>query len=209
MSATNGKLIKGSTGDWEVVIGMEVHAQVTSNAKLFSGASTEFGGEPNSHVSLVDAAMPAMLPVINEECVRQAVRTGLALNAKINLRSVFDRKNYFYPDSPQGYQISQYKSPIVGEGEVTVELEGGKTATIGIERLHLEQDAGKSLHDQSPSMSFVDLNRSGVALMEIVSKPDMRSADEAKAYVSKLRTIMRYLGTCDGNMDKGPRRAGA
>src|ERR1700753_1188746 len=207
MTATNGKLIKGGTGDWEVVIGMEVHAQVTSNAKLFSGASTEFGGEPNSHVSLVDAAMPGMLPVINEQCVKQAVRTGLGLNAKINLRSVFDRKNYFYPDLPQGYQISQYKSPIVGEGEVTVELEGGKTATIGIERLHLEQDAGKSLHDQSPTMSFVDLNRSGVALMEIVSKPDIRSSEQAKAYVTKLRSILRYLGTCDGDMEKGNLRA--
>jgi aspartyl-tRNA(Asn)/glutamyl-tRNA(Gln) amidotransferase subunit B len=202
-----GKLIKGATGDWEVVIGMEVHAQVTSNAKLFSGASTEFGGAPNSHVSLVDAAMPGMLPVINEQCVKQAVRTGLGLNAKINLRSVFDRKNYFYPDLPQGYQISQYKSPIVGEGEVTVELEGGKTATIGIERLHLEQDAGKSLHDQSPTMSFVDLNRSGVALMEIVSKPDIRDAEQAKAYVTKVRSILRYLGTCDGDMEKGSLRA--
>ena len=179
--ATPHKLLKGSTGDWEMVIGMEIHAQVTSNSKLFSGASTTFGGEPNSHVSLVDAAMPGMLPVINEECVRQAVRTGLGLNAKINLRSVFDRKNYFYPDSPQGYQISQYKSPIVGEGEVVVELDGGKTATIGIERLHLEQDAGKLLHDQSPTMSFVDLNRCGVALMEIVSKPDIRDAEQAKA----------------------------
>src|SRR5580700_3362084 len=201
------KLIKGATGDWEVVIGLEIHAQVTSNSKLFSGASTKFGGAPNSHVSLIDAAMPGMLPVINVECVRQAVRTGLGLNAKINLRSVFDRKNYFFPDLPQGYQISQYKSPVVGEGEVTVELEGGKTATIGIERLHLEQDAGKSLHDQSPTMSFVDLNRSGVALMEIVSKPDMRSADEAKAYVSKLRTILRYIGSCDGDMEKGNLRA--
>jgi aspartyl-tRNA(Asn)/glutamyl-tRNA(Gln) amidotransferase subunit B len=207
MTVASGKLIKGQTGDWEVVIGMEVHAQVTSNAKLFSGASTAFGGEPNSHVSLVDAAMPGMLPVINEECVRQAVRTGLGLNAKINLRSVFDRKNYFFPDLPQGYQISQYKSPIVGEGEVTVELEGGKTATIGIERLHLEQDAGKSLHDQSPSMSFIDLNRSGVALMEIVSKPDIRDAEQAKAYMTKLRSILRYLGTCDGDMDKGSLRA--
>src|ERR1700751_193330 len=201
------KLIKGVTGDWEVVIGLEVHAQVMSNAKLFSGASTEFGGEPNSQVSLVDAAMPGMLPVINEECVRQAVRTGLGLNRKINLRSVFDRKNYFYPDLPQGYQISQYKSPIVGEGEVTVELDGGKTATTGIERLHLEQDAGKSLHDQSPTMSFVDLNRSGVALMEIVSKPDIRDAEQAKAYVTKLRSILRYLGTCDGDMEKGNLRA--
>ena len=207
MTATSGKLIRGSTGDWEVVIGMEVHAQVTSNAKLFSGASTEFGGKPNSHVSLVDAAMPGMLPVINEQCVKQAVRTGLGLNAQINLRSVFDRKNYFYPDLPQGYQISQYKSPIVGEGEVTVELEGGRTATIGIERLHLEQDAGKSLHDQSPTMSFVDLNRSGVALMEIVSKPDIRDAEQAKAYVTKVRSILRYLGTCDGDMEKGSLRA--
>lgn len=201
------KLLKGSTGDWEMVIGLEVHAQVTSHAKLFSGASTAFGGEPNSHVSLVDAAMPGMLPVINEECVRQAVRTGLGLNAQINLRSVFDRKNYFYPDSPQGYQISQYKSPIVGEGEIVVELDGGKTATIGIERLHLEQDAGKLLHDQSPTMSYVDLNRCGVALMEIVSKPDIRDAEQAKAYVTKLRSILRYLGTCDGDMEKGSLRA--
>src|ERR1700753_2408852 len=207
MTATNGKLIKGGTGDWEVVIGMEVHAQVTSNAKLFSGASTEFGGEPNSHVSLVDAAMPGMLPVINEQCVKQAVRTGLGLNAKINLRSVFDRKNYFYPDLPQGYQISQYKSPIVGEGEVTVELEGGKTATIGIERLHLEQDPGKMLHDQSPTMSLIDFNRCGVALMEIVSKPDIRDAEQAQAYVTKLRSILRYLGTCNGDMEKGALRA--
>jgi aspartyl-tRNA(Asn)/glutamyl-tRNA(Gln) amidotransferase subunit B len=207
IAATPHKLIKGSTGDWEVVIGLEVHAQVTSNSKLFSGASTAFGGEPNSHVSLVDAAMPGMLPVINEECVRQAVRTGLGLNAKINLRSVFDRKNYFYPDLPQGYQISQYKSPIVGEGEVTVELGGGKTATIGIERLHLEQDAAKLLHDQSPTMSYVDLNRSGVALMEIVSKPDIRDAEQARAYVIKLRSILRYLGTCDGDMEKGNLRA--
>ena len=201
------KLIRGATGDWEVVIGMEVHAQVTSKSKLFSGASTEFGGSPNSHVSLVDAAMPGMLPVINAECVAQAVRTGLGLKAKINLKSVFDRKNYFYPDLPQGYQISQYKSPIVGEGEVVVDLEGGETATVGIERVHLEQDAGKSVHDRHPSMSFVDLNRSGVALMEIVSKPDLRSSEEAKAYVSKLRSILRYLGTCDGNMEQGSLRA--
>lgn len=207
MSTATHKLLKGTTGDWEMVIGMEIHAQVTSNSKLFSGASTTFGGEPNTHVSLVDAAMPGMLPVINEECVRQAVRTGLGLNAKINLRSVFDRKNYFYPDSPQGYQISQYKSPIVGEGEVEVELDGGKTATIGIERLHLEQDAGKLLHDQSPTMSYVDLNRCGVALMEIVSKPDIRDAEQAKAYVTKLRSILRYLGTCDGDMEKGSLRA--
>jgi aspartyl-tRNA(Asn)/glutamyl-tRNA(Gln) amidotransferase subunit B len=201
------KLLKGATGDWEIVIGMEVHAQVTSKAKLFSGASTEFGGPPNSHVSLVDAAMPGMLPVINEECVRQAIRTGLGLKAKINLKSVFDRKNYFYPDLPQGYQISQYKSPIVGEGTVTVDLENGDSVTVGIERLHLEQDAGKSLHDRHPAFSNVDLNRSGVALMEIVSKPDLRSADEAKAYVAKLRSILRYLGTCDGDMEKGNLRA--
>jgi aspartyl-tRNA(Asn)/glutamyl-tRNA(Gln) amidotransferase subunit B len=201
------KLIKGVTGDWEVVIGLEVHAQVTSNSKLFSGASTEFGGAPNEHVSLVDAAMPGMLPVINEECVAQAIRTGLGLKAQINLKSTFDRKNYFYPDLPQGYQISQYKSPIVGEGEVTVELAGGETVQVGIERLHLEQDAGKSMHDQHPSMSFVDLNRSGVALMEIVSKPDIRSPEEAQGYVSKLRTILRYLGTCDGDMEKGNLRA--
>ena len=186
---------------------MEVHAQVTSNAKLFSGASTEFGGEPNSHVSLVDAAMPGMLPVINEGCIAQAIRTGLGLKAKINLNSMFDRKNYFYPDLPQGYQISQYKSPIVGEGEVIVDLLSGERVTVGIERLHLEQDAGKSLHDQHPQYSYVDLNRSGVALMEIVSKPDLRSSEQARAYVSKLRTIMRYLGTCDGNMEQGSLRA--
>src|ERR1700731_1071510 len=203
----NSKLIKGTTGDWEVVIGMEVHAQVTSHAKLFSGASTAFGGEPNSHVSLVDAAMPGMLPVINEECVRQAIRTGLGLQAQINLKSVFDRKNYFYPDLPQGYQISQYKSPVVGEGEVLVDLPDGETVTVGIERLHLEQDAGKSLHDRHPTLSYVDLNRAGVALMEIVSKPDLRSSEEAKAYVAKLRTILRYLGTCDGDMEKGNLRA--
>jgi aspartyl-tRNA(Asn)/glutamyl-tRNA(Gln) amidotransferase subunit B len=201
------KLIKGATGDWEVVIGMEVHAQVTSQAKLFSGAATAFGGEPNSHVSLVDAAMPGMLPVINQECVRQAVRTGLGLKARINERSVFDRKNYFYPDLPQGYQISQYKSPIVGEGEVAVDMADGETVRVGIERLHLEQDAGKLLHDQHATMSLVDLNRSGVALMEIVTKPDLRSADEAKAFLTKLRTILRYLGTCDGDMEKGHLRA--
>ena len=206
-ASKKSKLIKGATGDWEVVVGLEVHAHVTSQSKLFSGASTEFGGEPNSHVSLVDAAMPGMLPVINAECIRQAVRTGLGLKAKINLKSVFDRKNYFYPDLPQGYQISQYKSPIVGEGEVVVDMADGETVKVGIERLHLEQDAGKSLHDQHPSMSFVDLNRSGVALMEIVSKPDLRSSDEAKAYVAKLRTILRYLGTCDGDMEKGSLRA--
>ena len=200
-------LIEGATGPWEVVIGMEVHAQVTSKSKLFSGASTEFGGEPNSHVSLVDAAMPGMLPVINEECIAQAIRTGLGLKAKINLNSVFDRKNYFYPDLPQGYQISQYKNPVVGEGEVIVDLLSGERVIVGIERLHLEQDAGKSLHDQHPKFSYVDLNRSGVALMEIVSKPDLRSAEQAKAYLSKVRTIMRYLGTCDGNMDEGSLRA--
>ena len=201
------KLIKGATSDWEMVIGLEIHAQVTSNAKLFSGASTQFGGEPNSHVSLVDAAMPGMLPVINQECVSQAVRTGLGLNAQINLRSTLDRKNYFYPDLPQGYQISQYKSPVVGEGEVVVDLDDGSSITVGIERLHLEQDAGKLLHDQNPTMTLVDLNRSGVALMEIVSKPDIRSSEQAKAYVTKLRSILRYLGTCDGDMEKGNLRA--
>jgi aspartyl-tRNA(Asn)/glutamyl-tRNA(Gln) amidotransferase subunit B len=205
--AKKSKLIKGATGDWEVVIGMEVHAQVTAKAKLFSGASTAFGGGPNEHVSLVDAAMPGMLPVINEECVRQAVRTGLGLNAQINLKSVFDRKNYFYPDLPQGYQISQYKSPIVGEGEVVVDTPDGETVRVGIERLHLEQDAGKSLHEQHPAMSLVDLNRSGVALMEIVTRPDLRSAEDAKAFLAKLRTILRYLGTCDGDMEKGHLRA--
>jgi aspartyl-tRNA(Asn)/glutamyl-tRNA(Gln) amidotransferase subunit B len=199
--------LKGATGDWEIIIGMEVHAQVTSKSKLFSGASAEYGGEPNDHVSLVDAAMPGMLPVINEFCVEQAVKTGLGLKAKINRRSVFDRKNYFYPDLPQGYQISQYKQPVVGEGVVRVDVEDGRAIDVGVERLHLEQDAGKSLHDQHPHMSFVDLNRSGVALMEIVSKPDMRSPDEAKAYVTKLRQIMRYLGTCDGNMEQGSLRA--
>ncbi len=199
--------IKGASGDWEVIIGLEVHAQVLSKAKLFSGASAEFGGAPNDHVSFVDAAMPGMLPVINEYCVDQAVRTGLGLKAQINETSVFDRKNYFYPDLPQGYQISQYKQPIVGEGIVTVDLDDGKSINVGVERLHLEQDAGKSLHDQHPNMSFVDLNRSGCALMEIVSRPDMRSADEAKAYVTKLRQIMRYLGTCDGNMEQGSMRA--
>src|SRR3989441_8208873 len=206
-SPMKSKLIKSTSGDWEVVIGMEVHAQGTSQSKLFSGASTAFGGEPNSHVSLVDAAMPGMLPVINAECVRQAVRTGLGLKAKINLKSVFDRKNYFYPDLPQGYQISQYQSPVVGEGEVVVDLADGETIKVGIERLHLEQDAGKSLHDRHPTMSYVDLNRSGVALMEIVSKPDLRSADDAKTYVAKLRSILRYLGTCDGDMEKGSLRA--
>jgi aspartyl-tRNA(Asn)/glutamyl-tRNA(Gln) amidotransferase subunit B len=207
VASKSDKLIKGATGDWEVVIGMEVHAQVTSKSKLFSGASTEFGGEPNSHVSLVDAAMPGMLPVINEECVRQAIRTGLGLNAKINLKSVFDRKNYFYPDLPQGYQISQYKSPIVGEGKVVIPIEDNEPAIIGIERLHLEQDAGKSLHERHPTLSYVDLNRSGVALMEIVSKPDMRSSGDAMNFMTNIRRILRYLGTCDGDMEKGSLRA--
>ena len=206
-TSPSDKLIRGTTGDWEIVVGMEVHAQVSSRSKLFSGASTEFGGAPNSHVSLVDAAMPGMLPVINEECVAQAIRTGLGLKAKINLKSVFDRKNYFYPDLPQGYQISQYKSPVVGEGVVSVDLDGGESVEVGIERLHLEQDAGKSVHDRHPNLSYVDLNRSGVALMEIVSKPDIRSAGEAMAYLAKLRSILRYLGTCDGNMDQGSLRA--
>ncbi|MBD8552918.1 Asp-tRNA(Asn)/Glu-tRNA(Gln) amidotransferase subunit GatB [Rhizobium sp. CFBP 8762] len=206
------RYIPGATGDWEVIIGMEVHAQVTSQSKLFSGSSTVFGNAPNSNVSLVDAAMPGMLPVINEECVRQAVRTGLGLKAQINNRSIFDRKNYFYPDLPQGYQISQFKDPIVGEGKIVISVGPDRQGQfedveIGIERLHLEQDAGKSMHDQHPSMSYVDLNRSGVALMEIVSKPDLRSSDEAKAYLTKLRTILRYLGTCDGNMDEGSMRA--
>ncbi|MGQ0583260.1 MAG: Asp-tRNA(Asn)/Glu-tRNA(Gln) amidotransferase subunit GatB [Reyranella sp.] len=199
-------MIKGETGDWEIVLGLEVHAQVISDAKLFSGAPTTFGADPNTQVSLVDAAMPGMLPVINERCVEQAVRTGLGLNARINLRSVFDRKNYFYADLPAGYQISQFKDPIVGEGVVEIDLADGATKTIGIERLHLEQDAGKSLHDQHPSQTYVDLNRSGVALMEIVSRPDMRNADEAAAYLTKLRSIVRYLGTCDGNMDEGSMR---
>jgi aspartyl-tRNA(Asn)/glutamyl-tRNA(Gln) amidotransferase subunit B len=205
--AKDGKLIAGATGDWEVVIGMEVHAQVVSRSKLFSGASTEFGAAPNTQVSLVDAAMPGMLPVINEECVRQAIRTGLGLKAQINARSVFDRKNYFYPDLPQGYQISQYKSPIVGEGEVLVDMADGERVTIGIERLHLEQDAGKLLHEQHQGASLVDLNRCGVALMEIVTKPDLRSSDEARAFLTKLRGILRYLGTCDGDMEKGSLRA--
>ena len=200
------KFIKGATDDWEVIIGMEVHAQVQSKSKLFSGSSTEYGGEPNSHVSLVDSAMPGMLPVINKECVAQAIRTGLGLKAKINLKSVFDRKNYFYPDLPQGYQISQFKQPIIGEGTVILDMPE-EQVEVGIERLHLEQDAGKSMHDQHATMSFVDLNRSGVALMEIVSKPDLRSSDEARAYLSKLRTILRYLETCDGNMEQGSLRA--
>jgi len=201
------KLLKGETGDWEIVIGMEVHAQVLSQSKLFSGASTEFGSEPNSNVSFIDAGFPGMLPVINEKCIEQAVRTGLGLQAKINLRSIFDRKNYFFPDLPQGYQISQYKDPIVGEGEVLIDLKDGESIKVGIERLHLEQDAGKSLHDQHPDNSFVDLNRSGIALMEIVTKPHIRTSEEAAAFLKKLRAIVRYLGTCDGNMDEGSMRA--
>jgi aspartyl-tRNA(Asn)/glutamyl-tRNA(Gln) amidotransferase subunit B len=208
MSETaTAKNIKGRTGDWEMVLGLEVHAQVASNAKLFSGAAVGAGAAPNSQVSLVDAAMPGMLPVINRHCVEQAVRTGLGLKAQINLKSRFDRKNYFYPDLPQGYQISQFQQPIVGEGEVIVERDDGSTFTVRIERLHLEQDAGKSLHDQDPNATYVDLNRSGTALMEIVSKPDMRSSEEAAAYVKKLRTILIYLGSCDGDMEKGNLRA--
>ncbi|MBT3790607.1 MAG: Asp-tRNA(Asn)/Glu-tRNA(Gln) amidotransferase subunit GatB [Alphaproteobacteria bacterium] len=201
------QLIQGATGDWEIVLGLEIHAQVVSNAKLFSGAATEFGAEPNTQVSLVDAAMPGMLPVINEVVVEQAVRTGLGLKAQINNFSVFDRKNYFYPDLPQGYQISQFSQPIVGEGIVHVELADGSVREVGVERLHLEQDAGKSVHDLHPQQTYVDLNRSGVALMEIVSKPDMRSSEEASAYVRKIRSILRYLGTCDGNMEQGSMRA--
>jgi aspartyl-tRNA(Asn)/glutamyl-tRNA(Gln) amidotransferase subunit B len=201
------KLIEGMTGRWEVVIGMEVHAQVSSKSKLFSGASTAFGAEPNSQVSLVDAAMPGMLPVINRYCVEQAVRTGLGLKAKINLRSVFDRKNYFFPDLPPGYQISQYKQPVVGEGELIVDMPQGDAVKVGIERLHLEQDAGKSIHDQHPDYTYVDLNRAGVALMEIVSRPDLRSAEEAAEFLRKMRSILRYLGTCDGNMEEGSMRA--
>jgi len=200
-------LIKGSTGDWELVIGIEVHAQIISNSKLFSGSSTSFGSDHNTQVSFVDAGMPGMLPVINSVCVEQAIKTGLGLNAKINNFSIFDRKNYFYPDLPQGYQISQFEQPIVGNGMITIDLDNGDSKNVGIERLHLEQDAGKSLHDQHPSYSFVDLNRSGVALMEIVSMPDMRSPEEAQAYVKKLRNIMKYLQTCDGNMEEGSLRA--
>jgi aspartyl-tRNA(Asn)/glutamyl-tRNA(Gln) amidotransferase subunit B len=199
--------IEGSTGAWEIVCGLEVHAQVISKSKLFSGAATDFGAGPNTQVSFVDAAFPGMLPVLNRECVAQAVRTGLGLNAQINLESRFDRKNYFYADLPQGYQISQFEKPIVGKGEVEIELDGGITRRIGVTRLHLEQDAGKSLHDQDPTRSYIDLNRSGVALMEIVSEPDIRSPEEAGAYLRKLRTLMRYLGTCDGNMDEGSMRA--
>jgi aspartyl-tRNA(Asn)/glutamyl-tRNA(Gln) amidotransferase subunit B len=207
MSERSARTIKGNTGNWDIVVGMEVHAQVLSNAKLFSGASTQFGAEPNSQVSFIDAGMPGMLPVINRKCVEQAVRTGLGLKAKINLTSVFDRKNYFFPDLPTGYQISQFKNPIVGEAEVFIDLAGGESVRVGIERLHLEQDAGKSLHDQHPDHSFIDLNRAGVALMEIVTKPHMRSAEEAAAFLRKLRAIVRYLGTCDGNMDEGSMRA--
>ncbi len=200
-------LMKGRTGDWEMVIGLEIHAQVTAEAKLFSGASTAFGADPNTQVSLVDAAMPGMLPVVNERSIEQAVRTGLALNAEVRLHSVFARKNYFYPDLPQGYQISQYEEPIIGEGEIVIDLPDGSTKTVGIERLHLEQDAGKSVHDLHPTQSYIDLNRSGVTLMEIVSKPDMRSADEAAAYIEKIRSILRYIGACDGNMQEGSMRA--
>ena len=199
--------VQGETGVWEMVIGLEVHAQITAKSKLFSGAATQFGAEPNSQVSLVDAAMPGMLPVINEYCVEQSVRTGLGLNAQINNFSVFERKNYFYPDLPQGYQISQFEHPIVGKGEIEVDLPDGSVKAIGITRLHMEQDAGKSMHDQHPTKSYVDLNRSGCALMEIVSEPDIRGADEATAYINKLRMILRYLGTCDGNMDEGSMRA--
>src|SRR6056297_2630448 len=201
------KVISGATGDWELVIGMEIHAQVASEAKLFSGASTQFGAEPNSNVSFVDAAMPGMLPVINDYCIEQAVRTGLGLKAEINLWSAFDRKNYFYPDLPQGYQISQLYHPLVGEGEVLVDMGPGVARRVRIERIHVEQDAGKSIHDMDPAMSFVDLNRTGVALMEIVSRPDIRGPEEAAAYIAKLRQIMRYLGTCDGNMQSGNLRA--
>ena len=202
-----GMIITGTTGDWEVVIGLEVHAQVTSNAKLFSGAATAFGAEPNSQVSLVDAAMPGMLPVINEDCVKQAVRTGLGLNATINRYSVFDRKNYFYPDLPPGYQISQFTQPVVGAGKLYLDMPDGSSREIGITRLHLEQDAGKSLHDQHPQNTYVDLNRAGIGLMEIVSEPDLRSAEEAGLYLRKLRAILRYLGSCDGNMEQGSMRA--
>ncbi len=205
--ATQHKLVKGETGDWEIVIGMEIHAQVIANSKLFSGSATEFGAEPNSQVSMVDAAMPGMLPVLNEKCVEQAVRTGFGLNAEIMRTSVFARKNYFYPDLPQGYQISQFEDPIIGKGAIEIDLPDGTTKEIGITRLHLEQDAGKSVHDQHPKKSFVDLNRSGCALMEIVSEPDIRGPEEAVAYLSKIRMILRYLETCNGNMDEGSMRA--
>ena len=203
----NSNYISGKTGDWEIVIGLEIHAQVLSSSKLFSGASTEFGKDPNHNVSLVDAAMPGMLPVINQTCIKQAIKSGIALNAEINKYSVFDRKNYFYADLPQGYQISQYKYPIVGEGSLKISDANGEDKIIGIERIHLEQDAGKSLHDQHPSKSFIDLNRTGVALMEIVSKPDLRSPEEAASYVKKIRTVLRYIETCDGNMEQGSLRA--
>ena len=206
-SDQNSNYISGKTGDWEIVIGLEIHAQVLSSSKLFSGASTEFGKDPNHNVSLVDAAMPGMLPVINETCIKQAIKSGIALNAEINKYSVFDRKNYFYADLPQGYQISQYKYPIVGEGSIKITDANGEDKVIGIERIHLEQDAGKSLHDQHPSKSFIDLNRTGVALMEIVSKPDLRSPEEAASYVKKIRTVLRYIETCDGNMEQGSLRA--
>ena len=201
------ELVKGETGDWEIVIGMEVHAQIITQSKLFSGASSDFGGAPNDHVSLVDAAMPGMLPVLNEKCVEQAVRTGLGMGSAINLHSVFERKNYFYPDLPQGYQISQFLHPIVGKGEIEIDMPDGNPKKIGVTRLHLEQDAGKSIHDQHPTKSYVDLNRSGCALMEIVSEPDLRGGDEACAYLTKLRMILRYLGTCDGNLEEGSMRA--
>src|SRR5215218_8012736 len=207
MSDVASKTLKGRTGEWEIVLGLEIHAQVASKSKLFSGAAVGAGAGPNTQVSLVDAAMPGMLPVINRYCVEQAVRAGLGLNAQINLCSLFDRKNYFYPDLPQGYQISQFKDPIVGEGEVHVERDDGSVFVVRIERLHLEQDAGKSLHDQDPNFTYVDLNRAGTALMEIVSKPDMRSAEEAASYVKKVRTILRYLGACDGDMQNGNLRA--
>ena len=206
---TEKNMIAGPTGDWEVVIGLEVHAQVISQAKLFSGAGTSFGAEPNEHVSLVDAAMPGMLPVINKVAIEQAVRTGLGIKAQINRFSVFDRKNYFYPDLPQGYQITQFGDPIVGAGEIIIDMEDGESRTVGITRIHLEQDAGKSIHDMDPSSTYVDLNRSGITLMEIVSDPDLRSADEAAAYLTKLRAILRYLGTCDGNMEQGSMRCDA
>ena len=196
-------IIHGNQADWELVIGLEVHAQISSNSKLFSGSSTDFGATPNNQVSLVDAAMPGMLPVLNEFCVKQAIKTGIGINAKINLRSIFDRKNYFYADLPQGYQISQFHHPIIGEGEISLDMDDGQQRHIGIERIHLEQDAGKSMHDQSPTESYIDLNRSGIALMEIVSKPDLRTPLEAAEYMKKLRSILRYLGTCDGDMEKG------
>ncbi|MBL27709.1 MAG: Asp-tRNA(Asn)/Glu-tRNA(Gln) amidotransferase GatCAB subunit B, partial [Rhodospirillaceae bacterium] len=208
-NGTEAPRIKGRTGEWEMVIGLEVHAQITSEAKLFSGAATAFGAPPNSQVSFVDAAMPGMLPVINRRCVEQAVRTGLALKAQINRTSVFARKNYFYPDLPAGYQISQYEHPIVGEGRIIVDMPDGSTRDVGITRLHMEQDAGKSLHDQHATKTFVDLNRAGVALMEIVSEPDLRGPEEAAAYMRKLRSILRYVGTCDGNMEEGSLRCDA